>query len=101
MAAETNLDVWYTQIPSSEIRGLISGKSRQKKFDKNVKKAHGRNSLRSLRKLTETVDGRLRIRSDPPLLIPLRDMKKQFLTRPTSRSSSLPSRSIAPLSRPN
>ena len=78
MAAETNLDVWYTQIPSSEIRGLISGKSRQEKFDKNVKKAHGRNSLRSLRKLTETVDGRLRIRSDPPLLIPLRDMKKQF-----------------------
>lgn len=78
MAAMTDLDAWYMQIPSSEIRNLITGKSRRKKFDKGVKKAHGRNSLRSFRKLTETVDGRLQIRSDPPLLIPLRDMKKQF-----------------------
>ena len=36
------------------------------------------NSLRSFKKLTETVDGRPRIRSDPPLLIPLRDLPKQF-----------------------
>ena len=78
MAAKSNLDVWYTSIPASEIRNLMKGKSRRKKFDKGVKKAHGRNSLRSFRKLTETVDGRLRIRSDPPLLVPLRDMKKQF-----------------------
>ena len=78
MAAATDLDVWYAQIPSSEIRNVISGKSRKKKFDKGVKKAHRRNSLRSFHKLTETVDGRLQIRSDPPLLIPLRDLKKQF-----------------------
>ncbi|MGB3097857.1 MAG: DUF2252 domain-containing protein [Solirubrobacterales bacterium] len=78
VAAMTNLDVWYASIPASDIRALISGKKERKAFDKGVKKAHRRNSLRAFKKLAETVDGRPRIRSDPPLLVPLRDIPKEF-----------------------
>ncbi len=77
-AAMTNLDVWYASISASDIRAVISRKKQRKAFDKGVKKAHRRNSLRSFKKLAETVDGRPRIRSDPPLLIPLRDIPKEF-----------------------
>ena len=78
VAAMTNLDVWYASIPASDIRALISGKKQRKAFDKGVKKAHRRNSLLAFKKLAETVDGRPRIRSDAPLLVPLRDIPKEF-----------------------
>ncbi len=78
LAAMTGLDVWYDSIPAADIRALLTGKSERKAFDKSVKKAHRRSSLRAFKKLAETVDGRPRIRNDPPLLIPLRDLPKQF-----------------------
>ena len=74
VAAMTNLDVWYMQISSADIRALLNSKAERKAFDKGAKKAHSRNSLHSFKKLTETVDGHPRIRSDPPLLVPLRDL---------------------------
>jgi uncharacterized protein (DUF2252 family) len=77
-AAMTNLDVWYESISAADIRAQMSDKKTRKRFDKGTKKAHRRNSLRSFHKLAETVDGRPQIRSDPPLLIPLRDMPEQF-----------------------
>ena len=39
-----------------------------------LKKARGRTSLQALSKLTEVVDGRPRIVSQPPLLVPLREL---------------------------
>ncbi|MGB6425450.1 MAG: DUF2252 family protein, partial [Solirubrobacterales bacterium] len=74
----TNLDVWYESISAADIRAQMSDKKARKRFDKGTKKAHRRNSLHSFKKLAETVDGQPRIRSDPPLLIPLRDMPEQF-----------------------
>ncbi|MBK5109851.1 MAG: DUF2252 domain-containing protein [Thermoleophilia bacterium] len=79
LAAMSNLDVWYRTITADEIRSHVTGNKKQrKKFDKGVKKAHRRNSLRAFSKLTETVDGRARIRSDPPLLVPMRDLATHF-----------------------
>jgi hypothetical protein len=40
-------------------------------MDKGIAAARRRTSLQATRKLTETVDGRRRFRSDPPVLIPL------------------------------
>ena len=39
-----------------------------------IARAKGKNSARAIRKLTEVVDGQLRIISDPPLIVPIRDL---------------------------
>jgi uncharacterized protein (DUF2252 family) len=50
-------------------------KSRQRKLvTKGLAKARTRDSMQELNKLTRTVDGRLRIISDPPLLIPIDEL---------------------------
>ena len=44
-----------------------------RRVQKNLDKAHTRDSLQALSKLGELVDGRYRIRSQPPIVVPLRD----------------------------
>ena len=68
------LQVWYAQLSLERLREGIPRKSDRKAFDKAAAKARGKNSQRALGKLTETVDGERRIRSQPPLLIPLRQL---------------------------
>lgn len=68
------LDLWYAQVKIEDLRRLAPSKAERKKMKKRAAKARRNNSDRALRKLTETVDGKLRIRSDPPLLAPLRDL---------------------------
>jgi uncharacterized protein (DUF2252 family) len=68
------LQVWYAQLSLDQIRSAIPRKSDRKAFDKAAGKARSKNSQRALGKLTETVDGQQRIRSQPPLLIPLREL---------------------------
>ena len=72
------LQVWYAQLSLARLREGIPRKSDRKAFDKAVKKARGKNSQRALGKLTETMDGERRIRSQPPLLIPLRELAAHF-----------------------
>jgi uncharacterized protein (DUF2252 family) len=76
LAAMRTLDVWYQRL---DIGALEQYRSQVKKkavrtYDKNVAKAESKNSLRALAKLTERVDGGLRIRSDPPLIEPVEDV---------------------------
>jgi uncharacterized protein (DUF2252 family) len=68
------LQVWYAQLSLDQIRSAIPHKSDRKALDKAARKARSKNSQRALGKLTETVDGERRIRSQPPLLIPLREL---------------------------
>ncbi len=42
--------------------------------EKNLQKAHTRDSLQALSKLGEVVDGHYRIRSQPPIVVPLREL---------------------------
>jgi len=42
--------------------------------NKTMQKAHGRDSLRSLARYAEVVDGRYRIVSEPPVVVPQREM---------------------------
>src|SRR5829696_8360873 len=46
------LEVWYSRVGEEEVTGLLSGakakKSSRKKLSKNVRKAHGRDSLQAL-----------------------------------------------------
>jgi uncharacterized protein (DUF2252 family) len=45
------------------------------RIERFARKARSRTSVQALRKLAEQVDGRYRLRSQPPLLVPLRDVE--------------------------
>ena len=49
-------------------------KAAEKAAEKAARKAHTRDSLQALSKLAEKVDGRYRIVSQPPIVVPLRDL---------------------------
>ena len=76
-ARESHLDVWYERLNASELVDRFGGKLGAKGrivFAKPFAKARRKTSLRAVEKLTERVDGELRFRSVPPLLVPLREL---------------------------
>jgi uncharacterized protein (DUF2252 family) len=76
-ASMTNLDVWYARADVTELRAQFDTqlRARQRKMmDKGLAKARTRDSMQELAKLTQTVDGRPRIISEPPLLVPVDEM---------------------------
>jgi uncharacterized protein (DUF2252 family) len=77
-ARTSHLDVWYQRLTASELvdrfGGKLGGKGRLV-FAQPFAKARRKTSLRAVKKLTERVDGELRFRSVPPLLVPLRDLR--------------------------
>ncbi len=72
-----HLDVWYAHLDVDTLRAQIAtdlDAKRKKTADKMLAKAKAKNSARAIRKLTEVVDGQLRIVSDPPIVVPMRDL---------------------------
>src|SRR6201999_516883 len=69
-----DLDVWYARL---DVEGAASAwqqdakKADRRRLQKNLDKARNKDSLRALKKLTETVDGHVRIADRPPLLVPI------------------------------
>ncbi|MGN0287899.1 MAG: DUF2252 domain-containing protein [Atopobiaceae bacterium] len=85
-----NLEVWYAQADTERIAELAQeagGKSERKAFQKTLAKAERKNSARAVSKFTEVVDGQLRIVSDPPIIVPLRDIAAQKAQDANVRSS--------------
>jgi uncharacterized protein (DUF2252 family) len=71
------LDVWYARADIDEAKELFDSrmKSRHRKnLDKTLRKARGSGNLKAYAKLTEIVDGQVRIKSDPPLIVPIEDL---------------------------
>ena len=56
---------------------------------KALRKAHTRDSLQALSKLGEQVDGRYRIVSQPPVVVPLREIAAQYNMSPEEVQESL------------
>jgi uncharacterized protein (DUF2252 family) len=87
-----NMDIWYARLTEEQLMGAIStlteearskkeaGQVRQaaKRARKSAQKAHMRDSLQALSKLGEVVDGRYRIVSQPPVVIPARDLEAMY-----------------------
>jgi uncharacterized protein (DUF2252 family) len=76
-ASMTNLDVWYARADMTEVRAQfdVQLRARQRKLlDEGLAKARTRDSTQELGKLTRVVDGRPRIVSDPPLLVPIDEL---------------------------
>jgi hypothetical protein len=81
LAAQTILEVWYAHLNIEDAvatyRSSLAGrKLKQEKADlkatqKLLAKAHTRDSLQATGKLTTVTDGRRRIISDPPLVVPI------------------------------
>jgi len=76
-AAMTNLEVWYAHADLDRVQADFKSqmKARQRKLtDKAMAKARTRDSMQEVAKLTQVVDGELRIIADPPLLVPIVDL---------------------------
>ncbi len=76
-AAMRTLDVWYARLDAEGVMARAEGevtRGETKRFQQNLQRSSGKDNLKALAKLTETVDGEVRFRSDPPLVTPLRDL---------------------------
>ncbi|MEZ0292029.1 MAG: DUF2252 domain-containing protein [Solirubrobacteraceae bacterium] len=76
-AGMTNLELWYSRIDVEAITSLLGPRASRKQrqlFKRNVAKAHSKDSMRALAKLTTVVGGERRIVSDPPLIVPIEEV---------------------------
>ena len=72
-----NMEVWYAHADMDELANKLGGrlnKKSRKKLEKTMEKSKKKNSTRAVEKFTEVVDGQLRVKSDPPLIMPLRNI---------------------------
>ena len=96
------MDIWYAHLDEDELMAAVRGtvaktkktggkkaKAKQKQevkaaeraqktAEKTAEKAHTRDSLQALSKLGELVDGRYRIVSEPPIIVPARELKAAY-----------------------
>ena len=88
-----NMDIWYARLTEQEIMDAISTLTKSERTKqaaprprsgrrarprRTLEKAHTRDSLQALSKLGEVVDGRYRIVSQPPVVIPARDLETMY-----------------------
>jgi len=76
-AGMTHLEVWYTRADVDEARAEIDAQLTargRKTVDKSMAQARTRDSMQAVAKLTRVVEGRPRILSDPPLLVPAAEL---------------------------
>jgi|1186.fasta_scaffold01733_4 uncharacterized protein (DUF2252 family) len=76
-ATMRHLDLWYTRLDADQIQQLLfarGDKQAVRTFEKTTAKAHAKDSMRAMNKLTREVDGSLRIVGDPPLIVPVEDL---------------------------
>ena len=95
-AVMRTLDIWYARLSEEDLMASIrlaeapSGKGAkrakgakvdkglEKAAEKTARKAHTRDSMQALSKLAEKVDGRYRIVSQPPVVVPMRELAKSI-----------------------
>ena len=76
-ASQTNFDVWYAHLaiqPGMPALSAVQSKATRRSLRADVEKARTRDSLGSLKKMTEPVGEELRFVSQPPLIVPARDL---------------------------
>jgi uncharacterized protein (DUF2252 family) len=76
-AGQGNLAVWYSHANMEDLLSQIGNQldaKRKARTQAAVDKAHHRDSLQALSKLTTMVNGRARILSQPPLLVPVEEL---------------------------
>ena len=89
-AQMTTMEVWYAHQSTDDIMAAVRkgattkrGAKEAKQTEKLLKKARTRDSLQALSKLGELVDGEYRIVSQPPMIIPQRELAATYGLSPT------------------
>jgi uncharacterized protein (DUF2252 family) len=80
-AAMGTLDVWYARDDAEAIVARLRARGEAKvarRTEQRVAKAHRKDRMRALAKLTTTVDGELRLISDPPLVVPGGELLEEY-----------------------
>jgi uncharacterized protein (DUF2252 family) len=87
------LAIWYAHLAEGELMAGVrsaaaeasktkkerkAAKRAEKTAEKTRQKAHTRDSLQALSKLGELVDGQYRIVSQPPIVVPMRDLHATY-----------------------
>ena len=70
-------DLWYLRLDLDELIGRLQSQlsaRRRKVVTRAATKAQTKDNLKAFAKLTHVVDGQPRFRSDPPLLVPIREL---------------------------
>jgi uncharacterized protein (DUF2252 family) len=86
-----NMEIWYARMTENDFmsaieklkgggtkQGAAQVKQGELRAEKTVQKARTNDSLQALSKLGEMVNGRYRIVSQPPVVIPARDLESTF-----------------------
>ena len=75
-AGEGDLAVWYERLDVDEAMGRVEAADpgSVKRFERGIAKAQAKDSRRAMEKLTEVVDGEIRIVSQPPLIVPIEEL---------------------------
>jgi uncharacterized protein (DUF2252 family) len=76
-AEARTFDVWYARIDVDEFAAEWQSQVSKKavaRYERNIAKARAKDSLAAFAKLTRIVDGEPRFVSDPPLIVPIRDL---------------------------
>ncbi len=94
LAEMTNLEVWYSRI---EVEPLVAALQEQAQTtgsktdgrlatnaERLIEKAMTKDSMKALDKLTYVVDGKRRIKSDPPLIVPVEEVYPQLESERTT-----------------
>jgi uncharacterized protein (DUF2252 family) len=80
LAETSNLDVWYAHLDVATIENNLRRQEAHHQAEgvaKAAAKARTKDSLKAFAKLTQVVDGEPRIVSDPPLIVPARELAEQ------------------------
>ena len=91
-AAMGTMDIWYAHLDEDELmqgvrsaakaatskKSAKAAKRAEKTATKTATKARTRDSLQALSKLGEVVDGKYRIVSQPPIVVPMRDLAATY-----------------------
>jgi uncharacterized protein (DUF2252 family) len=97
-AAMDLLDIWYAHLDSDEVLANIrtpglAGKKAEKRAmvtaEKDLSKARTHDALQAVSKLCEVVDGQYRIVSQPPIVVPLRDLADTYGLSPDELEASI------------
>jgi uncharacterized protein (DUF2252 family) len=78
-----NLEIWYARADAEAVMRQVRalGSKAVKRAEKGAAKANAKDSLRALDRLTERVDGELRIVSRPPLIVPVEELLPDVVRR--------------------
>jgi uncharacterized protein (DUF2252 family) len=76
-ATMRDIDVWYARFDVENFQKRFSSeatKKQLKNLEKEMAKARGKDSVRALSRLSRRVNGRHRIVSEPPLIVPIEEL---------------------------